>query len=142
MLEINKQKMKYALQGQRIHIYDRDSEGNILYYTTTDGKKVPLIKREVIGYSEPVDFKANISNKLSEAIIKEFGIDDSTTYVQIVTKKNELPLKVGDYVWKKSSVGKDSDGIVDVTTADYVVKGVADEGLTVDLFLLQKNVQG
>ena len=73
--------------------------------------------------------------------MKEFGIDDSSTYVQIVTDKGYLPLKAGDVVWKKSEVGHDADGLVDSTTADYTVKGVADEGLTVDLFLLQKVVK-
>ena len=63
------------------------------------------------------------------------------SYCQIVTDKGYLPIKAGDIVWKKSDVGQDSDGLVDDKTADYVVKGVADEGLTVDLFLLQKTVK-
>lgn len=141
MLDINKQKMKYSRQGQRITVYERDDEGNIRYYTDSDGNKIPLIADEKIGFSEPVEFWANISNKLSEVMVKEFGIDDSSTYVQIVTDKGYLPLKSGDVVWKRSEVGYDSDGLVDSTTADYVCKGVADEGMTVDLFLLQKVVK-
>ena len=78
---------------------------------------------------------------MSEVLVKEFGIDDSSSYCQIVTNKGYLPIKSGDYIWKKSNVGRDADGLVDVNTADYIVKGVADEGLTVDLFLLQKNVK-
>ena len=74
-------------------------------------------------------------------LVKEFGIDDSSSYCQIVTNKGYLPIKSGDYIWKKSNVGRDADGLVDANTADYIVKGVADEGLTVDLFLLQKNVK-
>lgn len=31
MLDINKQAMKYSLQGQTVTIYERDDEGNILY---------------------------------------------------------------------------------------------------------------
>ena len=141
MLDINKQKMKYSRQGQRIKVYERDDEGNIRYYIDGDGNKIPLIADEKIGFSEPVEFWANISNKLSEVLVKEFGIDDSSTYVQIVTDKGYLPIKAGDMVWKKSEVGYDSDGLVDSTTADYICKGVADEGLTVDLFLLQKVVK-
>lgn len=141
MLDINKQKMKYSRQGQRIKVYERDDEGNIRYYIDGDGNKIPLIADEKIGFSEPVEFFANISNKLSEVLVKEFGIDDSSTYVQIVTDKGYLPIKAGDMVWKKSEVGYDSDGLVDSTTADYICKGVADEGLTVDLFLLQKVVK-
>ena len=35
----------------------------------------------------------------------------------------------------------DGKTIIDETSCDYIVKGVADEGLTADLFLLQKNVR-
>lgn len=153
MLEINKQPMKYSLQGQKIKVYKKDAEGNIEYEGYTDsegnfipyldgkGNKIPKVLREVTGYSEPKSFNANISNKLSETLLKEFGIDDSSNYCQIATNKGYLPLDVGDLIWKKSEVKKDKDGIVDKNSADYIVKGVADEGLTVDLFLLQKNVR-
>ena len=153
MLDANKQQMKYSLQGQKITIYKKDEHGNIQYegYTDSDGNfipyldvngdKIPIILKEVVGYSEPKIFKANISNKLSEVLIREFGVDDSSSYCQIVTDKGYLPLDVGDLVWKKSNVETDKDGLVDKNSADYIVKGVADEGLTVDLFLLQKNVK-
>ena len=153
MLEINKQEMKYSSQGKRISVYKRDGNGDIVYqsyvdadgntifYLDENGEKIPTIIDERIGFSDPQTFYANISNKLSEVLVKEFGIDDSSTYVQIVTDKGYLPLKAGDVVWKKSEVGHDADGLVDSTTADYTVKGVADEGLTVDLFLLQKVVK-
>lgn len=140
MLEANKQKMKYSKQGEKVTMYDRDENGNIKYIEV-DGEKIPVVLRESIGFSDPVSFSANISNKLSEVLVKEFGIDDSSSYCQIVTDKGYLPIKAGDIVWKKSDVGRDSDGLVDDKTADYVVKGVADEGLTVDLFLLQKTVK-
>lgn len=141
MLDINKQKMKYSQHGQKVTIYEKDDDGNIKYYVDGDGNKIPLIADEKVGFSEPKEFYANISNKLSEVLVKEFGVDDSSTYVQIVTDKGYLPLKSGDVVWKKSEVGYDDSGLVDSTTADYEVKGVADEGLTVDLFLLQKVVK-
>ena len=141
------------MQEQKITIYKKDEDGNIQYegYTDSDGNfipyldvngdKIPIILKEVVGYSEPKIFKANISNKLSEVLIREFGVDDSSSYCQIVTDKGYLPLDVGDLVWKKSNVEIDKDGLVDKNSADYIVKGVADEGLTVDLFLLQKIVR-
>lgn len=54
MLDINKQAMKYSLQGQTVTIYERDGEGNILYYTDNDGEpyldsegnKIPKILEE------------------------------------------------------------------------------------------------
>lgn len=141
MLDINKQAMRYSQHGQKVTIYEKDDDGNIKYYVDGDGNKIPLIADEKVGFSEPKEFYANISNKLSEVLVKEFGVDDSSTYVQIVTDKGYLTLKAGDVVWKKSEIVYDEDGLVDSTTADYEVKGVADEGLTVDLFLLQKIVK-
>lgn len=86
---------------------------------------------------------ANINNKLNEVVWAEYGVDNSTNYAQIVAAKGVLSLKAGGIIWKKSEVGyKDEEQtIIDDTTADYVVKGVADEGLSVDLFLLQRNLK-
>ena len=141
MLDINKQEMKYSLQTGKIPKYETDSKGNVVT-TMVDGVEQPKKTGEyVTGYSDPVIFYANISNKLSEVLVKEFGIDDSSTYVQIVTDKGYLPLKAGDLVWKKSEVEFDADNLPEPTSADYTVKGVADEGLTVDLYLLQKTVK-
>lgn len=133
--------MWYSQHGQRITVYEKDDDGNIKYYEDADGNRIPLISDEKIGYSDPKEFYANISNKLSEVLVKEFGIDDSSTYVQIVTDKGYLPLKAGDLVWKKSEVEFDAGNLPEPTSADYTVKGVADEGLTVDLYLLQKTVK-
>ena len=36
-LKRNKQKMKYALQIGEIPIYERDSDGNVIYYEDADG---------------------------------------------------------------------------------------------------------
>ena len=143
-LESNKQSMKYSLQCERVPIYETDENGNIIYYEDSDGNKIPYETGEyTTGYSRPVSFFANINNKLNEVVWKDFGIDDSTNYSQIIASKDELPLKVGSVIWKKSEVGyKDDDKTsVDETTADYTVKGIADEGMSEDLFLLQRNVK-
>lgn len=151
MLDINKQKMKYSQGGQKVFIYERDEDGNILYegyqsadgfvyYHDSKGNKIPK-GEETEGFSEPKAFYANISNKLSEVLVKEFGIDDSTSYCQLVTDKGYLPLKAGDVIWKRSEVSYTDNGTADSESADYIVKGVADEGLTVDLYLLRKNIK-
>lgn len=143
-LASNKQSMKYSLQGERVPIYETDENGNIVYYTDSDGNKIPIETGEyTTGYLQPIPFLANINNKLNEVVWKDYGIDDSTNYAQIVTSKDELPLKVGSVIWKNSEVCyKDDDRtIVDETTADYTVKGIADEGMSEDLFLLQRNVK-
>lgn len=143
-LRRNKQSMKYAIQNAEIPIYQTDEDGNILYYEDSEGNKIPLETGETeIGFGEPVSFLANINNKLDEVAWREYGIDNSTNYAQIVASKNVLPLKAGSIIWKKSEVGykDEAQTIIDDTTADYVVKGVADEGLSVGLFLLQKNLK-
>ena len=143
-LASNKQSMKYSLQGERVPIYETDGNGNIVYYTDSDGNKIPIETGEyTTGYSQPIPFLANINNKLNEVVWQDYGIDDSTNYAQLITSKGELPLEAGSVIWKKSEVGyKDDDRtIVDETTADYTVKGIADEGMSEDLFLLQRNVK-
>ena len=143
-LQSNKQAMKYSLQGKRVPIYETDENGNSVYYADSDGNKIPIETGEYkTGYSQPVAVVANINKKLNEVVWQDYGIDDSTNYAQIITSKGELPLKAGSVIWKKSEVGyKDDDRtIVDETTADYTVKGIADEGMSEDLFLLQRNVK-
>lgn len=143
-LRRNKQSMRYSLQDAEITTYETDEDGNIIYYEDTDGNKIPIETGETtIGYSEPVFFLANINNKLDEVTWREYGIDDTTKFAQIVVAKNALPLKVGSIIWKKSEVEYKDEAktIIDETSCDYTVKGVADEGLSVDLFLLQRNLK-
>ena len=143
-LQANKQKMYYSLQDRQVPIYETDDDGNIIYYTDSEGNQIPIETGEyTTGYSQPVSFFANINNKLNEVVWQDYGIDNSTNYAQIVASKGELPLKAGSVIWKKSEVGykDDENTIVDETTADYTVKGIADEGMSEDLFLLQRNVK-
>lgn len=137
----NQQKMKYSLPLENIPIYERDEEGNIIYYEDSEGNRIPYDTGErETGYTEPVSFFACISNKLNEVVWKDYGIDNSTNYAQIIVPKGSIGLKLGAIVWKKSDVGFTASGIIDETTADYTVKGIADEGLSEDLFLLRRNV--
>lgn len=141
-LRKNQQSMKYALQIGEVPIYQTDEDGNVLYYEDSEGNRIPLETGETeIGYSEPVSFLANINNKLNEVVWAEYGVDNSTNYAQIVVDKGVLPLEAGSVIWKKSKVGRKESGSVDDSTADYVVKGVADEGQNFDLFLLQRNLK-
>lgn len=143
-LRKNKQSMMYALQLGTVPIYQTDEDGNIIYYEDSEGNKIPLETGETeIGFSEAVLFSANINNKLDEVAWREYGIDNSANFSQLVVQKNALPLKVGSIIWKKSEVGykDEAQTIIDSASCDYVVKGVADEGLSVDLFLLQRNLK-
>lgn len=147
--------MKYSLQIGKVPIYETDDDGNIvylyyedgdgnkIYYLDENGNRIPSDTGETrIMYSEPEEFFANINNKLDEVTWTEYGIDNSANYSQIVTEKGALPIKAGSVIWKKSEVQykDEEETIIDETSADYIVKGVADEGLSVDLFLLQKKV--
>lgn len=143
-LQANKQSMKYSLQDGQVPIYETDEDGNIIYYEDADGNKIPIETGEcTTGYSQPVSFFANINNKLNEVVWQDYGIDNSTNYAQLIVSKGELPLKAGSVIWKKSEVGYKDEAktIVDDKSCDYIVKGVADEGMSEDLFLLQRNVK-
>lgn len=143
-LRKNQQSMKYSLQIGEVPIYQTDEDGNIIYYEDSEGNKIPLETGETeIGYSKPVPFLSNINNKLDEVTWREYGVDDTTKFAQLVVQKNSLPLQVGSIIWKKSEVGyKDgAQTVIDEKSCDYTVKGVADEGLSVDLFLLQRNLK-
>ena len=143
-LASNKQRMFYSLQDDEIPIYESytDEEGNVIYITDDDGNKIET-GETTIGYKKPVEFKANITNNLNEVVWQDYGIDDSTNYAQIIVSKGYLPLKAGSVIWKKSEiVYKDDDNTIpDESSSDYTVKGVADEGLNEDLFLLKRNVK-
>lgn len=143
-LASNKQKMFYSLQDGQIPIYESytDEEGNVIYITDDDGNKIET-GETTIGYTKPVEFKANITNKLNEVVWQDYGIDDSTNYAQIIVSKGALPLKAGSVIWKKTQIlyKDDENTIPDESSADYTVKGVADEGLNEDLFLLKRNVK-
>lgn len=141
ILQRNKRKMKYANVAEGQPIYRKDDDGNIIYQEI-DGELVPLKTGETsMGIEEPVIFYATITNKLSETLIKEFGVDYSTETAQITASRGYLPFRVGTLIWKNSEVGYEEDGTVDKTSCDYTVVGVADEGMMYDLFLLKRNVK-
>lgn len=141
MLDSFKQPMKYAKLGKKVTVYEKNPDGSIKYYQSDDGTLIPLIDKEVDSYSEPVSFRASITNKLAKTFEAAYGADPTATYCQLTTEKGRLPLDVGDIVWKQSEVVVDDDGLIDPNSADYTVKGVATEGLTVDLYMLQKNIK-
>lgn len=129
--------------GNKIPVYERDEDGNIKYMFI-DGVAVPVESGEYEPeYSKPVQFFNGIAGKLSKSVIKAFGIDDSSTYAQMDTLANEYPFEKGTYIWRKSKIGyKDLEKkIVDVSTADYMIENVLDEGLNVWNYLLQRTLK-
>lgn len=136
MLEENKQDMKYSLPGELTTIYEKDSEGNIVYegytdssgefnpYLDDDGNKIPKIIEEKIGYSEPLDFKANIAFSGGESQAREYGFDTADYDAIMLTDKEEYPFKKGVLIWLNSEPAYTDEGLVDETSADFTVVGV------------------
>ena len=123
MLDINKQAMKYALQGQTVTVYEKDEDGNPKFYETEDGEKI-YYTHEEIGFSEPVDFRANISFDGGEAQNKEYGFNVADFDAVLLTDRGEYPFKKGDVIWLDSEPKKDENGLVDSTSADFTIVGV------------------
>lgn len=110
-LEKNKQSMKYALQIGEIPIYERDSDGNVMYYEDTEGNKIPLeTGNKEIAYSEPKDFKANITMSGGEAEAREYGLSVSDYQAVISYSKGAFPLVEGALIWFGSNVKYKNDG--------------------------------
>ena len=144
MLNKNKQKMYYSMPtGNKIPVYELDEDGNIKYMFI-DGVAVPVESGEYEPeYSKPVQFFNGIAGKLSKSVMKAFGIDDSSTYAQMDTLANEYPFGKGTYIWRKSEIQyKDADKtIVDVSSADYIIENVLDEGIQFWNYLLQRTLK-
>lgn len=121
------QRMFYSNFHEKIPIYVRDSEGNIIYRDMPDGTSIPLTTAETIpGYDEPTEFYNSITATLTEDEIQAFG-GEKMAVAKITYHKDEYPFKTGTLVWKNSAV--EYDGVnVDAKSADYCVVGILDEG--------------
>ena len=144
-LRKNKQQMYYSLPLGEQPIYELDENGQkIIDYVDEEGR---VYYRETgeseMVYSIPAPFKNGISGKLSEVLVKEFGIDDSSMYAEMDTEANKYPIVVESLVWRKSEPRyKDADKTMpDKSSCDYVVSGVLDEGLNVWNYLLRRNLK-
>lgn len=115
--------MKYSLQGQIVTIYEKDDDGNNKYYETSDGEKI-YYTHEVNGYSDPVDFMANIAFSGGEAQNEEYGFNTADFDAILLTDREEYPLAKGSLIWLNSEVTRTSDGTIDETSADFIVVGV------------------
>ena len=144
-LKKNEQQMYYSLLIGEEPIYELDEDGNKkVGYVDEDGHTHYLEtgEKEAV-YSKPVPFQNGISGKLSEVLVKEFGIDDTSMYAEMDAEANKYPIVAESIIWRKSEIlykGADKT-IPDKTSCDYVVTGVLDEGLNVWNYLLRRNLK-
>lgn len=139
----NKQKMYYALQVGEVPIYQADSDGNIMYYTDSEGNKIPLETGETeFGYSKPIEFFGNIALSGGESEAVEYGVDVSAYDATLVVDKGTVPLTETSLIWFESEVRcKDADKtIVDPNSADYKVLAVK-PSINVSKYILGKLVK-
>ena len=137
--------MYYSLPIGEQPIYELDENGNkVISYVDEDGNIYYEDTGEMeMVYSKPIPFMNGISGKLSEVLVKEFGIDDTSMYAEMDAEANRYPIVAESLIWLKSEVlYKDIDKTIpDKTSCDYVVSGVLNEGLNVWNYLLKRNLK-
>ena len=122
-----KQKMFYSNFTKEIPVYERDSEGNIIYREMPDGTSVPLTTGETKrGYEEPTEFFNSITATLTEDEIQAFG-GEKKAVAKMTFRKGDYPFVIGTLIWKNSKVEHEGE-VVDSKSADYRVVGLLDEG--------------
>jgi len=157
-LRRNRQKMSYALPLEKVPIYERDQDGNILYegYEDIDGtfvyiydsegNKIPKDTGEnKTVFSEPVGFKGYVGSQLEDAITRAWGSDNSNNFAVLVISKNaidengnDLDFPKGTLIWRKYKPEIGIDGTIEPGSADYIVDGVLDEELNETSYYLRK----
>lgn len=142
----NKQKMYCSLYIGEVPVYELDEDGNpIVEYITDEGVVIYRdtgTKKPI--YGKPFEIWASISSKLNELHARAYGVDQSSVYSEIMVEKNIVKLEYGTKIWKNSPIQWEDEesGRPNVDSSDYTVKGILDEFLNFDWFLLQRNNHG
>ena len=141
--ERDKQKMYYALFLGMSPVYALDDDGNKII-DGTDEEGNPIYREtgdQKASYGTPVEFWASISSALNEIHAREFGVDQSSIYSTLCVAKGYVPLTFGAKIWKNSPIEwlDEEQTIPNADSSDYTVKGILDEYLNHDWFLLARN---
>ena len=119
----NKQKLWYALQGDVVPKYERDSEGNIIY-DEIDGEQVPRQTGEYDTlYHPPVEFIGNISFELGWGFAHVYGITLGDADAILLMNLHELPIDETSLIWFQNEP-EYNDGVVDPASANFRVSKV------------------
>ena len=129
MLSKNKQKLKYSLFAERKPIYKLDENGDkIISFIDEEGNIYYEEEGYTSGYSEPVEFLANIAQSGGEAEATAYGLSVADFDAVVVTSKGYVPLVEGSRIWQNSEVLFKDEQNTDVNekSADYTVVRVLD----------------
>lgn len=119
-----KQVMWYSLPSQGQPIYERDSEGNIIYDVMPDGEQIPRqVGESPDGYSAPIKFLNSITGSLTEDELQAFGVE-AKGVCKMTYKKGEFPFVINTLVWKDT----EPTNPVDEKTANYRIVGIQNTG--------------
>lgn len=136
-LKRNQKKLWYQLYQNNIPVYETDLEGNI-FRDPVIGE--PLLTGETkIGYSDPVEFRANVSANRGESSSDPFGIDLSYDKTMVSCDMN-LPIDELSVLFVDKKPVFDADGNL-TNTADYKVVKVA-KSLNSVLYAIKKITEG
>lgn len=142
-LRQNETAMKFATYITNAPLYDKDEDGNIQYFTDSEGNRYPMDTGETEDvYGDLKDMSANIAMSGGEAEAVEYGLSVSEYQAVLVTDRNAYTLKEGDYIWLNSPVQYEYNGeeveytlksgetvttkVVKVESADYQVMKKSD----------------
>lgn len=122
-LRKNRQRLFYATYSNSIIVYEKDENGNIVH-VEVDGSLIPVIEKEMAGYSEPKEFYANISAAKGTSDSEVFGV--SLDYTKTIsTCDMTLPISETSLIWFETEPAYNADGTVDSNSADYSVAAIA-----------------
>lgn len=132
-LKRNQKTLYYQLYASNIPVYETDLDGNIVTDPITGE---PLLTGETkVGYSDPVEFRANVSANRGESSSDPFGIDLSYDKTMVSCDMN-LPIDELSVLFVDKKPEFDAGGNL-VNTADYKVVKVA-KSLNSTLYAIKK----
>lgn len=130
------QKMYYSLYQGKTPIYERDSEGNIVYITINGVQVAVDTGDKIDSYSIPVEFYANISASKGYSEDAVFG--KSLDYTRVICDaSNTLPINESSKIWLETEPAYNEDETVNINSADYDIKAIA-KSLNGTLYAIKK----
>lgn len=138
-LNQNKQTLYYANYCGQIPIYAYDDDGNVITQVI-DGETVNVIDSYMQGYTNPKEFKANISFNSGDTRMAEYGLNVDSYNAVISADKGKLPFNEQTLIWFESEPKYDVDKTVLPESADYRVVAIK-TSLNEERFILKKRAE-